>query len=301
MARILLLDTLKHPSNSGTANITLSSDETTTMPTVNINGGQIDSTSVGASSPSTVAATTLSTTGNATVGGTLGVTGDVTVTGGDIKSSGGTTAISVSGANTTLAGTANNVGTVTAGTLNETVVMAGVPRKTTLIRVNESGHQWNNSFMPRVVHDSISLSVTQGKHYIIEIYLGTLWIWTQYTAESPFHSVSFWKKDSAKTRGDTDNNVNPTQLGTKISHTSYNGHIRASDDENLDWTNKAIRYIGSVFFCTFTASATGTEYIHMVGENGNNDVYVQYQMSEGGGGLYYKIQEYDSYSYTTVS
>lgn len=296
MARILLLDTLKHPSNSGTANITLSSDETTTMPTVNINGGQIDSTSVGASSPSTVAATTLSTTGNATVGGTFGATGATTLS--STATVGGT--LGVTG-NTTLSGSANNVGTVTAGTLNETVVMAGVPRKTTLIRVNESAHQWNNNFYPIVVHDSISFSAIQGKHYIVEIYLGTLWIWTQYTAESPFHKVEFWKKDSAKTRGDTDSNTNPTQLGTLISHKSYNGHIRASDDENLDWANKAIRYIGSTFLCTFTASATGTEYIHMVGTNGNNEVYCQYQMSEGGGGLYYKIQEYDSYSYTTVS
>ena len=78
MARILVLDTLKHPSNSGTANITLSSDETTTMPAVNINGGQIDSTTVGASTPSSVAATTLTASGNATVGGTFGVTGATT-------------------------------------------------------------------------------------------------------------------------------------------------------------------------------------------------------------------------------
>ena len=81
MARILVLDTLKHPSNSGTANIVLSSDETTTMPTVNINGGQIDATTVGASTPSSVAATTLTASGNATVGGTFGITGNTTVGG----------------------------------------------------------------------------------------------------------------------------------------------------------------------------------------------------------------------------
>ena len=54
MARILVLDTLKHPSNSGTANITLSSDETTTMPLVNINGGAIDGVAIGAQSDCTI-------------------------------------------------------------------------------------------------------------------------------------------------------------------------------------------------------------------------------------------------------
>ena len=98
MARILVLDTLKHPSNSGTANIVLSSDETTTMPTVNINGGQIDATTVGASTPSSVAATTISASGNATVGGTFGVTGASTLTG-----------------NTTVGGTLGITGLATVG------------------------------------------------------------------------------------------------------------------------------------------------------------------------------------------
>jgi hypothetical protein len=67
-------------------------EDTTTFGTVDINGGAIDGTAVGASSASTGAFTTISAssnvtiTGNATVGGTLGVTGvttmvDVNVTG----------------------------------------------------------------------------------------------------------------------------------------------------------------------------------------------------------------------------
>ena len=39
MARTLELDTLDHPGITGTANIVLSSDGTTTMPLVDINGG----------------------------------------------------------------------------------------------------------------------------------------------------------------------------------------------------------------------------------------------------------------------
>ena len=72
MARTLELDTITEPGNSGTANITLSSDTTTTMPKVDINSGAIDNTTLGASTPSSVAATTISTTGNATIGATSG-------------------------------------------------------------------------------------------------------------------------------------------------------------------------------------------------------------------------------------
>ncbi len=298
MARILVLDTLKHPSNSGTANITLSSDETTTMPAVNINGGQIDSTTVGASTPSSVAATTLTASGNATVGGTLGVTGTTTLSGANTLSgvntlSGATTCSTTLGVtgNTTQSGSANNIGTVTAGTVNETVVMAGVPRKTTLIRVNESAHQWNNNTTSRAVHDSISFSATNGKSYIIEVYVGTLWIWTQNTLESPFHDTTIYRHTSAKTRADT------SSLGTKISAgSSYNSHLRAAQGSS----HIGIQYPGLVFLATFTASATQTEYIHLVGTNGNSEVYCQYQFDVGGG-LYYKIQEFDSYTYTTVT
>ena len=216
MARTLELDTLDHPGNTGIANIVLSSDGTTTMPVVNINGGQIDATTVGASTPSTVAATiltasgnatvggtfgvtsnttvggtlgitgnttaggtlgvtgnttvggTLGVTGNTTVGGTLGVTGDVTVTGGDIKSSGGTTAISISGANTTLAGTANNIGTTTAGTITSGVTQDGVVRLVKCVQITGAEFQVGNTTNLYVPHDAITVPVTAGKTYIVE-------------------------------------------------------------------------------------------------------------------------------------
>ena len=75
------------------------------VPTVKLSSNVIKASDGGSS-------ITLDTSDNVTIAG------DLTVSGGDIKSSGGTTAISVSGANTTLAGTANNIGTVTSGTLN---------------------------------------------------------------------------------------------------------------------------------------------------------------------------------------
>ena len=85
MARTLELDTITEPSNQGTANITLSSNTTTTMPLVDINGGAIDNTALGATTPSTVSASTLTASGATTLNGdvTLGnSSGDtITVTG----------------------------------------------------------------------------------------------------------------------------------------------------------------------------------------------------------------------------
>ena len=85
MARTLELDTITEPSNSGTANITLSSNTTTTMPLVDINGGAIDATTLGAGTPSSVAATTLTSSGNATFGDAVSdattVTGTLAVAG----------------------------------------------------------------------------------------------------------------------------------------------------------------------------------------------------------------------------
>ena len=61
--------------------------------TVDINGGTIDNTTIGASTPSTGAFTTLAASGNATVGGTLAVTGNADFTStGQIRVPRGTTA-----------------------------------------------------------------------------------------------------------------------------------------------------------------------------------------------------------------
>ena len=82
---------------------------------VAVTGGTIDGTSVGATTPSTGAFTTLSATGNATVGGTLGVTGTSTFTG-LITANGG-----VSGAVTT------SNATITGGSINNTTIGATTP------------------------------------------------------------------------------------------------------------------------------------------------------------------------------
>tara|TARA_R110000765_G_scaffold5445_1_gene17027 strand:+ start:1276 stop:2304 length:1029 start_codon:yes stop_codon:yes gene_type:complete len=201
MARTLELDTLDHPSNTDTANIVLSSDGTTTMPTVNINGGQIDATTVGASTPSSVAASTLSASGNATVGGTFGVTSNTTV-GGTLGVTGATTLSSTAAitgnttvggtlgvtGNSTLSGTGNNVGTITTGTWSGTEVAVakggtgattgataitnlGVPQIIKYVHINGSDYRvydTANSHYYYVCHDAISYSVVSGRSYKIE-------------------------------------------------------------------------------------------------------------------------------------
>jgi len=66
---------------STTANVTfnsVSATGTSTFSDIDVNGGAIDGTPIGAASASTGAFTTLTTTGNATVGGNLTVNGTVT-------------------------------------------------------------------------------------------------------------------------------------------------------------------------------------------------------------------------------
>tara|TARA_R110000765_G_scaffold5445_1_gene17026 strand:+ start:60 stop:1274 length:1215 start_codon:yes stop_codon:yes gene_type:complete len=124
MARTLVLDTITDPDNStGNANITLSPDSTTTLPKVDINSGAIDNTTLGAATPSSVAATTLSASGNATVGGTLGVTGVTTLSGNaTVGGTLGVTGASTLTGNTTVGGTLGVTGATTVAALTATTV-----------------------------------------------------------------------------------------------------------------------------------------------------------------------------------
>ena len=286
MARILLLDTLKHPSNSGTANITLSSDETTTMPTVNINGGQIDSTSVGASSPSTVAATTLSTTGNATVGGTFGATGATTLS--STATVGGT--LGVTG-NTTLSGSANNVGTVTAGTINETVIMAGVPRKTRFVLVEPTEGQYQHgatNTTQTATHDGVAFSAISGKTYLIKVYYVT-------DAGNSSNDIAAWsvhlyRGTSQVSRGAT------SGFGTQLNYHGFNYRVQGENGGNN------IRGGHQIILGVFTASTTQPEYIQLTMYNNNQTTvsYMQFSTNQASNQFcLMEIQEFDSDNFTT--
>ena len=92
MARTIKLDTITHPSNSGTANQTLDSSGQTAFPTVDIDGGSLDNVTIGAT---TAGAGTFSSVTSPTV---KAGSGNFVV-----QDSGGNTAITVdSSGNTTL-------------------------------------------------------------------------------------------------------------------------------------------------------------------------------------------------------
>jgi hypothetical protein len=313
MARILVLDTLKHPSNSGTANITLSSDETTTMPTVNINGGQIDSTAIGASSPSSVAATTLSASGNATVGGTFGITGNTTV-GGTFGVTGATTmptvdinggaidgttigassastiaatTITASG-NTTLSGSANTVGTVTAGTINEAVIMTGVPRKTRFVLVNPTEGQYQHgatNTTQTATHDGVAFSAISGKTYLIKVYYVT--DAGNSTNDIAAWSVHLYHGTSQVSRGAT------SGFGTQLNYHGFNYRVQGINGENN------VRGGHQIIFGVFTASTTQTEYIQLTMYNNNQTTVSYMQFQSTNPFCLMEIQEFDSNNFTT--
>jgi hypothetical protein len=141
MARTLELDTVTEPNNTGVANITLSTDGTTTMPKVDINSGAIDGTTLGVATPSSVAATNISAsgntsiTGNTTVGGTLSVTGTSSlnvINSGSITSGFGN--IDIGSNNITTTGT----GTITTLVATSATFTAGAISGITALSVSDS-------------------------------------------------------------------------------------------------------------------------------------------------------------------
>ena len=250
MARTLVLDTIKHPSNSGTANIVLASDETTTLPKVDINSGAIDGTTLGAATPSTVAATSLSTTGDATVGG------DLTISGGDIKSSGGTTSISVSGANTTLAGTANNLGTVTAGTLGSAVVFpTGFCIKTHYYtdQTGISGYTVTGTTL-KAMTETLSVSVTSGNTYEIT-FNGSVIGGVPSSTNQSIGALAMFAASSS------------TDIGDTISAAALTGHY-GYGQEGLS-SYQCVRAWGDRvhFIYPFVAGSTTTQYFTIAGHS----------------------------------
>ena len=272
MARTLVLDTITEPSNSGTANITLSSDTTTTMPKVDINSGAIDGTTVGAATPSSVSATTLSAsgnatlTGNATVGGTLGVTG-----------------------NSTLSGTGNNVGTITTGTWSGTEVAVakggtgattgaaamtnlGVPQIIKYVHINGSTYRvydTANTNYHYVVHDAISYSVVSGRSYKIEAQ-GQVTATDDDDTGTATIGIRLHASPTNRSQGD---NVTYSGGGydgvIKSSQVSVQPNAHGSEHQTVT-VNTPIHMVG-----LYTATATTTHYTYfsMKGNMSTNGFY----------------------------
>ena len=242
MARTLVLDTIKHPSNSGTANIVLASDETTTLPKVDINSGAIDATTLGAGTPSTVAATAISATGNATVAGTLGVTG-----------------------NTTLSGSANNIGTVTAGTLGSAVVFpTGFCIKTHYYtdQTGISGYTVTGTTRTAMT-ETLSVSVTSGNTYEISFN-------AQFYVQAPSdtNQCKGWVLMLAAT---SSTDIGDTFASNTTALTGHEaGRLDATDDEPDFGFRSHLVY-------PFVAGSTATQYFTIAGFTtvGTNTITLQ--------------------------
>ena len=233
MARTLVLDTIKHPSNSGTANIVLASDETTTLPKVDINSGAIDATTLGAGTPSTVAATAISATGNATVAGTLGVTG-----------------------NTTLSGSANNLGTVTAGTLGSTVVFpTGFCIKTHYYtdQTGISGYTVTGTTITAMT-ETLSVSVTSGNTYEIT-FSGSVIGGVPSSTNQSIGALAMFAASSSTDIGDT-------MSGTAVTgHYGYGQEGLSSYQCNRAWGDRVH------LIYPFVAGSTTTQYFTIAGHS----------------------------------
>ena len=207
----------------------------------------------------------------------IAIAGDLTVTGGDIKSSGGTTAISLSGADTTLAGTANNIGTVTAGTISDTVTMTGVPRRTK-ITVFSSGSNVTcyTDQVERSITTPISFDCKQNRVYVID-FNGTFLF--------NYYSGSFATLSTTRIRSHTSsvssNTASPS--GTEI--------IKLEIHPQQTLTSNESYYIRGIYEHT---SSDDTIYFFLTGQSNTSSYQVIYYIGNNGRNLVGSVQEYDS-------
>tara|TARA_B100001939_G_scaffold251923_1_gene218817 strand:- start:4618 stop:5628 length:1011 start_codon:yes stop_codon:yes gene_type:complete len=122
MARTIKLDTVTHPSNSGTANQTLDSSGQTSFPTVDINGGSIDNTTIGGS---TSAAGTFTTLTSPTVQPTSGQSLLIKNSGGSVNAITVDTSGHVTVANNFIANGDTTIGSASSDTLTITATASG--------------------------------------------------------------------------------------------------------------------------------------------------------------------------------
>ena len=270
MARTLVLDTITDPDNStGNANITLSPDSTTTLPKVDINSGAIDNTTLGVAVPSSVAATTLSTTGNATVGGTLGVTG-----------------------NTTLSGSANNIGTVTAGTIGSAVVYPDGHLIKTLIYRDGTGNSAYDVTSGTVtcMTDTVAVSAVSGRTYEI-VFEGNMAITRTSSGDYTdiYANYAIYGPASDIAPGSTAVGTYGNGGNVRINHGGTN-----TSSSILEFGLQHITH-------TFVAGSTAAQYFCMGGavSSSNTKLTLNELNAIGTNGYYFIVREYQGNCLTT--
>lgn len=290
--RVLELDTIQYPSAS-TENIQVGNNSVT-FPSgisVDINGGAIDGTPIGAGTASTGAFTTLSTTGTATLptvnidGGNIDgatiATSDITV--GSSKTldvSGGTLTTSTAqkqavvdgatieaqdlatGSGTTLPNAVQDnitrLGSVTQGTIGSGVTQDGIPRVIKMVTMDAVGQGVTNGMNRTIMHNSISFSAVSGRVYYIDaMYEARIEISSGAGNNSANGQVSMHVETTSRSNGDYQNSAYGGELGTTSFEFYYvPGNYSISTNYAAYWTGP-INLKGF-----FTAGSTATHYYH---------------------------------------
>jgi hypothetical protein len=206
--------------------------------------------------------------GDVSVTGNLAVTGDVAVT-----------------------GATTHTGTLThsSGSVAEAVTMSGVPRKTLLIQIVPSAGNYqlvSGSSAQKCTHGSVSFSAISGKTYLIELN-ATVYMWSELD-ESIGIYCRLYRHTSAKSRGDT------SGLGTVLQRKYAQCSVPGADVSLFNLTSA---FGGFYMSGVFTASATQTEYVHLVVNNADLDTSSQVNFDDNQ--VLMKITEFDGDNYTT--
>lgn len=200
----------------------------------------------------------------------------------------GSTAITRSGNNLTFAGDVAVTGNMTSGTINEAVLMTGVPRKTRLILVNPTEGQYTHgatNTTETATHDGVAFSAISGKTYLIKVYYVTR------AGDSDNNicawSVKLYRGTSQVSRGAT------SGFGTQMNYHGFNYRVQGENGENH------IRGGHQVILGAFTASSTQTEYIQLVMYNNNQTTVSYMEFQSTNQFCLMEIQEFDSDNFTT--
>ena len=175
------------------------------------------------------------------------------------------------------------LGTVTTGTIDHTVSMTGVPRRTALYEVKPSaGNLQVNDTTETIGWGSISLSTVSGKTYCIESSISV----GLYNSGYISARIRMYRHTSAKSRGDT------SGFGTVLN-------LKEVAGQNIAAANsfKFMAHIVGIF----TASSTQTEYIHFSIQNANLSTTSLFKLNTSYPETIIKISEYDSDNFTTIT
>ena len=284
--RVLELDTIQYPSAS-TENIQVGNNSVT-FPSgisVDINGGAIDGTPIGAGTASTGAFTTLSTTGTATLptvnidGGNIDgatiATSDITV--GSSKTldvSGGTLTTSTAqkqavvdgatieaqdlatGSGTTLPNAVQDnitrLGSVTQGTIGSGVTQNGVPRLIKALRVSGVGVSATDGTKFKVMFNGINFSAVSGRLYHIVATFSIDW---RAVTNQGGSSINGYVLAHASTTNRSAGYESTTNPGDTISSGQLGHYINVSHSGN---------YVRAkvTFNDLFSPSSTATHYYY---------------------------------------